>query len=119
MAETLDRLTRRADYLRLGQSGLKAVTPAFVLQAAPSKDGVGAVSVGFTASRKVGKAVDRNRARRRLKELARLYLGQWASDGTDYVLIARGAAVDRPFSALIKDLRWAVSKIERKRAEAA
>ena len=119
MAVTLERLTRRADYLRLGQGGFKAVTPAFVLQAAPSPTGAGSVRVGFTASRKVGKAVDRNRARRRLKELARMYLNKWGADGFDYVLIARGAAVERPFSALVKDLRWAVAKIDRKREEAA
>lgn len=82
-------------------------------------DGTSSVRIGFTASRKVGKAVDRNRARRRLKELAQLHLSQWAAPGTDYVLIARGAAVTRPFSAMIKDLRWAVGKVERKLADAA
>lgn len=67
--------------------------------------------VGFTASRKVGNAVVRNRAKRRLRAAARI-LAVEGRPGTDYVLIARGATAERPFSALLEDLEAALVRIE-------
>jgi ribonuclease P protein component len=66
--------------------------------------------IGFTCSRKVGNAVARNRARRRLKEAARLALPP-ALSGWDLVLIGRPATVDRPFDALRADLAAALSRL--------
>jgi ribonuclease P protein component len=66
--------------------------------------------IGFTCSRKVGNAVARNRARRRLKEAARLLLPP-ALAGWDIVLIGRPATVDRPFDALRTDLAAALSRL--------
>ena len=67
--------------------------------------------VGFTCSKKVGNAVARNRAKRRLREIARLVLPQHGADGTDYVLIGRNEKTDaRDFQDLLADLRTALSK---------
>lgn len=69
------------------------------------------IRVGFTASRKVGSAVARNRARRRLRAVAREVLPQRGRPGFDYVLIARSGTLDRPYAALVEDLNTAVEKI--------
>ena len=65
----MDRLRQRADFLAAA-TGRKVATAAFVLQARERDDG-GPVRVGFTVSRKVGNAVERNRVRRRLREIVR------------------------------------------------
>jgi ribonuclease P protein component len=68
--------------------------------------------VGFTASRKVGNAVVRNRAKRRLRAAAAHVLSGEGRPGTDYVLIARATTAERPFAALIEDLTTALSRVE-------
>jgi ribonuclease P protein component len=87
-----------------------------VLQAAvragPSNPSA-AVRVGFTASRKVGNAVIRNRAKRRLRAAAVAILPTLGKPGTDYVLIARGGTADRPYAALLADLEAGLRRIER------
>ena len=67
--------------------------------------------MGFTASRKVGKAVERNRARRRLKAAAAEVLPEKGWPGTDYVVIARRACLRRPYAALLGDLSTAVERL--------
>ncbi len=70
------------------------------------------IRVGFTCSKKVGNAVARNRAKRRMRAVARLILPEHGRDGWDYVLIGRAVETDaRPFQALQDDLRYALSKI--------
>jgi ribonuclease P protein component len=84
------------------------------LQAAlrPEESSCGAtVRVGFTASRKVGNAVTRNRAKRRLRSVAAAILPCNGRPGTDYVLIARTTTVDRPYQALIGDLEAALRRV--------
>ena len=66
--------------------------------------------MGFTASRKVGNAVKRNRARRRLKALAAEMLASGVNPGLDLVLIARPATVDRPFDELRRDLQQSLNR---------
>ena len=112
------RLKRRRDYLRVAAAGRKAVAPGMVVQACRRDDGGSAVRAGFTASRKVGGAVRRNRARRRLKALADELLPRCALAATDYVLIARRATVERRFDALRQDLEGALRRL-RRRAEGA
>lgn len=87
-----------------------------VLQAAiradRGREGTG-IRVGFTASRKVGNAVARNRAKRRLRAAAALVLTQFGRPGCDYVLIARAGTPARLFSDLVGDLEAALRRVER------
>jgi ribonuclease P protein component len=105
-------LKRRAEFLRL-RGGRKWSTPAFVIEMrardpadAPTApvNRPGPARFGFTATKKLGNAVMRNRIRRRLKEAVRLAAPGCAREGCDYVLIARDAAADRPFDVLKQDL---------------
>ena len=84
-----NRLPKRADFLRIA-AGTRRVTPGFILQAAPHPDNcVPSLRVGFTASRKVGNAVARNRAKRRLRALADKVMPEAADPAQDYVFIGR------------------------------
>ncbi len=104
------RLKRRADFVRVAASGRKAARPGMVLQARMRSD-EGPVRVGFTVTRKVGNAVVRNRARRRLREAARLVLREQAPRGVDLVLIGREGTRGRKFAALVDDLRQALTRV--------
>ena len=93
--------------------------PGFVLQAAPAPADLGpaagdrlAVRVGFTVSRKVGNAVERNRVRRRLREVARLVIPAQARPDLDYVLVGRQAALKRDFAVLRQDLVEALKRLK-------
>jgi ribonuclease P protein component len=117
---SLATLKIRADFLRIAADRRKAVTPGLILQASPraaGSDSGAAVRVGFTASRKVGNAVVRNRAKRRLRAAAAQILAEQGNPGTDYVLIARGATAERPYAALVADLASALRKVEQSIAE--
>ena len=109
-------LERRADFLRVGSSGLKRVTPAFILQAAPrSSETAGPpIQVGFTASRKVGNAVARNRAKRRLRSLTDRLIS-CADPAFDCVLVGRGETLTRDFAEMEKELRDALKRIAQPR----
>jgi ribonuclease P protein component len=74
-------------------------------------DGTGAVRVGFTATRRIGGAVQRNRAKRRLREAARAIFPGLALGGCDYVLIARGGAGSRPWPRLLDDVKTALIRL--------
>lgn len=112
----VDRLRRRADYLRVQAAERRVALPGLLLQVAPGS--TGCRRVGFTASRKVGNAVSRNRARRRLKALAAEIMTTHAADGHDYVLVARQATPSRDFAALRRDLEAALRKLKLWQAEA-
>src|SRR4051812_12245461 len=109
-------LARRADFLRVAATGLRFVTPAFILQAGPRalhEDVIltQQVRVGFTATRKLGNAVVRNRAKRRLRALADRVIASDADPGLDYVLIGRSDALTRKFATMEQDLRVALKRI--------
>lgn len=106
----VERLRRRADYLRVQAAERRVALPGLLLQAAPGE--TGCRRVGFTASRKVGNAVARNRARRRLKALVSEILPIHAISGHDYVLVARQATPAREFAALRRDLESALRKLK-------
>lgn len=118
----LGRLKRRPEFLKVAAARSKWATPGLVLQArcrqpqdgAHDADRPDEIRVGFTVSRKVGNAVRRNRARRRLRVVADAVLARRGQPGTDYVLIGRGATVDRPFGALKQDLETALDRMERR-----
>lgn len=102
------RLKKRRDFLRAASRGKRAARPGLVLQALAT--GPGSVRVGFTVTKKVGNAVVRNRARRRLKEAARLTLPGLGLDGWDLVLIGRDGTGGRDFRQLVGDLRGALKQ---------
>ncbi len=129
----LGRLKRRPEFLRAAARGRKWAAAGLILQAyrrdaadrptelspSPSRRGfpakdltdAEAIRIGFTASKKVGGAVARNRARRRLREAARRVLPGRAKPGFDLVLVARAATLPRPFAALLTDLETALERV--------
>ena len=112
--EKLARIKKRPEYLAVAATRRKWVAPAFILQAKDGKsetDSDSPPKVGFTVSKKVGKAVIRSRARRRLKEAARIVFPEHGSKGWGYVLIGRQAATSYPFEKLCADMRWALAKL--------
>jgi len=107
-------LKRRPDFLRVAAGRVKWVTPGLVLQARCRGEAEEEVRVGFTVSRKVGNAVRRNRARRRLRAAAGDVLPKLGRPGCDYVVIGRAATLERPFQDLVGDLRDAVEALARR-----
>jgi ribonuclease P protein component len=105
----MERLRQRADFLAAA-TGAKVPTAAFVLQARKRGDH-GPIRVGFTVSRKVGTAVERNRVRRRLREIVRLSAATGLSAGHDYVLIGRRAALSLPFEQITEDFKRALRRL--------
>jgi ribonuclease P protein component len=107
---SLDRMKTRPDFLR-AQKGRRQPMPGLTLETCPTPPAYArpsALRVGFTASRKVGNAVARNRAKRRLRALAAEILPLSGREGLDYVLIARTVTVSRPFNVLAADLTKAL-----------
>lgn len=107
-------LTRRADFLRAAQ-GRRQGTPGFLLQARerrPDEAEPLAVRIGFTCSKKLGNAVARNRAKRRLRAIARAVLPGHGRPGWDYVLVGRpGATATHDFAAMTADLTRALDRV--------
>ncbi|MGR3514496.1 MAG: ribonuclease P protein component [Paracoccaceae bacterium] len=109
--QNLTILTRRADFVAAAKAK-RVSTPAFTLQYRAREDeSAEGIRVGFTCSKKVGNAVARNRAKRRLREIARLLLPELGHADFDYVLIGRrDLTAGRPFADLQNDLRDALAK---------
>lgn len=106
---TIEKLRKRAQFLFVRQ-GARASKGAVLVEARRrAEDGV--IGVGFTASKKVGGAVVRNRARRRLKEAARQLLPEHGLAGVDYVLVARQSTPDADWAALLDDLKNALIRL--------
>lgn len=109
----LTQIVKRSDFLRAARAP-RVVTPGFILQMRRRPGDTDGIRVGFTCSKKVGNAVARNRAKRRLREIARLTLPQRGQQGVDYVLIGRAKeTAQRPFSLLVEDLEHALQKLHK------
>jgi ribonuclease P protein component len=104
------RLKKRPDFLAVARA-LNCARGAVVAQARYRGDGADLVRVGFTATKRIGGAVVRNRAKRRLREAARLIAPLHVRRGCDYVFIARGGTVSRPWAPLLDDMKSALIRL--------
>ena len=111
----MDRLRQRADFLAVA-NGARANSAAFVVQARPRDDG-GPVRIGFTVTKKNGTATERNRIRRRLRELVKRLDVITMRPHSDYVLVGRRAALNRGFATMLDDLRSALLRLDRQPRE--
>jgi ribonuclease P protein component len=107
---SIERLKKRSDFLAAAKAESIA-RGAVVVQARARKDADGTIRVGFTATRKIGGAVVRNRAKRRLREVARKLLPELGQPGFDYVLIARSGTPSRPWERLLDDVKSALIRL--------
>ena len=120
----VERLRRRPDFLRVAGGRRKCVAPGLILQALRQEDAasstgkVAPARVGFTASAKIGNAVVRNRARRRLRAAAASVLPLHAEPAHDYVLIARAGTLQRRFADLVADLEAGLKRLGLYRVDA-
>lgn len=113
----LETLTKRADFVRASKARWKG-TSSLTLQARKrsSDEPATGIRVGYTCSKKVGNAVARNHAKRRLREIARLVLTTKGRDGWDYVLVGRKEVTAvRDFQKLQGDLIYALRKVHEER----
>jgi ribonuclease P protein component len=108
----MERLRQRADFLAAAAAA-KVSTPTFVLQVRDRHER-GPARVGFTVSKKVGSAVERNRVRRRLREVVR-HAADLTRTGHDYVLIGRRAGLTAPFAGMVEDFKLALRRLDDKR----
>jgi ribonuclease P protein component len=111
----MERLRRRPDFLAAA-TGYKMPTRSFVLQARKRSDD-GPARIGFTVSKKVGTAVERNRVRRRLREIVRLSAAGAICPGHDYVLVGRRAALRWPFDRSALDFDGALRRVKAEHSE--
>ncbi|MEL6364694.1 MAG: ribonuclease P protein component [Pseudomonadota bacterium] len=114
MARPLPTIRKRADFLR-ARSGPKWGSPAFLLQKRPRGDDDPAVRFGYTVTKKMGGAVQRNRIKRRLRAAVALAAPLKAEAGCDYVVVARRAALTLPFARLLDDFETALVRLARPR----
>lgn len=103
----IERLKIRPDFLAAAKAP-SCARGAIVLQARRRDDDLSLVRVGFTATKKIGNAVVRNRAKRRMREAARALVPLLGRAGHDYVFIARSGAPTRPWERLLDDVKSAL-----------
>jgi ribonuclease P protein component len=107
----MERLRQRADFLAVA-NGARVNSPAFILQGR-RRDDLGPIRVGFTVTKKNGTATERNRIRRRLREVVRLTDNMALQPHHDYVLVGRRAALARDFAAMLGDFRTCLQRLDR------
>ena len=104
-----DTLKTRREFLQVAATRRRCAMPGLVVQMSIRGDRAPA-RVGYTVTRKVGNAVERNRVKRRLRAVVRERIGE--RRGNDYVIIGRRAALARPFEALVGDFDTAMRRLE-------
>lgn len=109
-------LKSRSEFLAV-RGGVKSSVPVCLMEAKPRTDGSTGPRFGFTVTKKLGGAVVRNRIRRRLKAAVTALAALEAKDGFDYVIVARSAALDRPYADLLADLRRAFRGVHTPQAQ--
>jgi ribonuclease P protein component len=109
-ALVIERLKKRPDFL-LAAKALTCARGAVVAQARDRVDGQPHVRIGFTCTKRIGNAVARNRAKRRLREAARIVAPLYAVAGCDYVFIARSGTAKRAWAALVDDMKSALIRL--------
>jgi len=107
---TIQRLKSRPQFLAAAK-GVSEARGAVVVQLRNRADGETHVGEGFTATRKIGGAVVRNRAKRRLREAARALLPRLGLPGCDYVFVARMGTAERPWARLLDDVESALTRL--------
>jgi ribonuclease P protein component len=107
----MDRLRQRADFLAVA-NGARAGSAAFIVQNR-RRDDDGPIRVGFTVTKKNGTATERNRIRRRLRELVKRLDPVSMRPHSDYVLVGRRAALTSDFATMLEDLRSALNRLDR------
>ncbi len=107
----MERLKKRSEFLKAARAA-KWAARGLVLQARSRGDD-DAPRVGFTVTKRIGNAPERNRVKRRLREAVRLNMEACARAGYDYVVIGRRATLDRAFRALEEDLMTALTKVHK------
>lgn len=113
MRASVNHLRQRADFLRVAGVGRKWVASSVMIQVATQPAGVArGARVGYTASRKVGNAVIRNRARRRLRAAIDHLFSRHALLDLDYVLIARRSTAECPWANLLAEIEWSLKRLK-------
>jgi len=107
----LGLLKKRSEFLFVREGRYQA-RGGVVIQARENPDHK-RIRVGFTATKKIGNAVIRNRAKRRLRSVCLDLLPQFGELGTDYVFIARDKTAKRPYDALLDDTQKALKNLAR------
>lgn len=111
----IETLRNRPDFLRTAQ-GRRQGTGSFMVQGRARGDENPVVRIGFTASKKIGNAVARNRAKRRLRAVARAVLPALARPGWDYVIVAKpDATISREYKDMLADLDFALQSVHKAR----
>lgn len=111
----LETIKKRPDFLAV-RGGARASVPCCLMEAKPRAPGRGSGQgprFGFTVTKKLGNAVTRNRIRRRLKSALSQVAPRYARDGYDYVIVARPAALDKPFADLLGELTRALNGVHK------
>jgi ribonuclease P protein component len=109
-AQRLTTIKKRADFLA-ANAGLRATTPGFVLLVRDRKDRDPRMRVGFTVTKKIGRAVVRNRMKRRFRALVREVVPAKGLAGADHVMIGRAKGIERDFGLLRSELAAALDRL--------
>ena len=110
----INKIKSRKDFIKIQKNGSKVISVGLILQHLNSSNQGNPSRFGFTASKKVGGAVQRNKAKRRMRSLVFDVIKKFEQKGWDYVLIARKETVHRKYQKLKNDLIWAIKNLKSK-----